>query len=97
VPVPEEELLGLGVQEWVHLPLWLTRDVARTAWDVDDTRARAFGLRTRPLVETVTDTWAWQSTHARPPLPPGAHRQEPGLPPDLEEELLTTHPGDQVA
>jgi nucleoside-diphosphate-sugar epimerase len=89
VPVPEEELLAAGVEPWVHLPLWLPADVARTAWDVDTSRARALGLPSRPLAETVADTWAWQRTHDRPPLPSGAHRQEPGLPADLEAALLS--------
>src|SRR5215210_7306725 len=39
VPVREEDLLAADVQEWVHLPLWLRREVARTAWDVDTSRA----------------------------------------------------------
>ena len=30
VPVPEEELVAVGVEPWVHLPLWLPADVART-------------------------------------------------------------------
>jgi 2'-hydroxyisoflavone reductase len=89
VPVPEEELLAAGVQEWVHLPLWLGRDVARTAWDVDTTRARELGLRTRPLKETVADTWAWMQTHDQPPLP--ENRPAPGLPPELEARLLAVH------
>jgi nucleoside-diphosphate-sugar epimerase len=88
VPVPEADLLAAGVQEWVHLPLWLERDVARTAWDVDTTRARRLGLGTRPLRETVADTWAWMQTSARPAPP--AHRPEPGLPPELEAQLLAT-------
>ncbi len=29
------------------------------AWDVDSTGARAAGLVTRPLWETVSDTWDW--------------------------------------
>ena len=49
VPVPEEELLAAGVEPWVHLPLWLPADEARTAWDVDTTRARELGLPSRPL------------------------------------------------
>ena len=85
-PVPEERLLAAGVQEWVHLPLWLRQEVARTAWDVDDARARELGLATRPLVETVGETWRWMQTHQRPPLP--AHRPAPGLPTDLEARLL---------
>lgn len=89
VPVPEEDLLAAGVEEWLHLPLWLQRDVARTAWDVDTTRARELGLRTRPLEETVAGTWAWMQTSERPPLP--AHRPAPGLPLGLEAQLLATH------
>jgi hypothetical protein len=86
--VPEEELLAAGVEPWVHLPLWLPSDVAPTAWDVDTSRARELGLPSRPVRETVADTWAWQRTHERLPLPPGGHRREPGLPPDLEAALL---------
>jgi 2'-hydroxyisoflavone reductase len=88
VPVPEEELLAAGVEPWVHLPLWLPADVARTAWDVDTSRARALGLPSRPLAESVGDTWAWQRTHERPPVPAG--RPQPGLPPELEATLLAT-------
>jgi len=88
--VPEEQLLAAGVQEWVHLPLWLQQEAARTAWDVDTSRARELGLATRPIEETVADTWAWQWTHERPPLPAGSHRSEPGLPPELEAQLLAT-------
>jgi nucleoside-diphosphate-sugar epimerase len=89
VPVPEEELLAAGVQEWVHLPLWLERNVARTAWDVDTTRARELGLPSRPLRDSVADTWAWQQANERPPLP--SHRPAPGLPADLEAQLLAKH------
>jgi hypothetical protein len=91
VPVSEEDLLASGVEPWVHLPLWLPADDAATAWDVDTTRAREWGLPSRPLAETVADTWEWLRTHGRPPLPPGKHRTEPGLPADLEAQLLATH------
>ena len=88
VPVPEEELVAAGVEPWVHLPLWLPADVARIAWDVDTSRARVLGLPSRPLAESVSDTWAWQRTHERPPVPAG--RPQPGLPPELEATLLAT-------
>lgn len=88
VPVPEADLLAAGVEEWVHLPLWLRRDEARTTWDVDTGRARELGLEIRPLEKTVADTWAWLRADGRPQLPPGGHRREPGLPADLEERLL---------
>jgi nucleoside-diphosphate-sugar epimerase len=86
-PVPEEDLLAAGVQPWIHLPLWLPIPEARTAWDVDTTRARRLGLPVRPLIETVRDTWAWQQTDRRPfDSPNGLPR--PGLPADLEVRLL---------
>jgi len=88
VPVPEADLLAAGVEEWTHLPLWLRADEARSTWDVDTSRARELGLRTRPLRDSVADTWAWLQASGRPPLPPGGHRREPGLPPDLEARLL---------
>jgi nucleoside-diphosphate-sugar epimerase len=86
VPVPEAELLAAGVQPWLHLPFWLPADEAPTAWDVDTTRARELGLPSRPLAESIADTWAWMRTAERPTPPRG--RELPGLPPDLEEELL---------
>ena len=88
VPVPEAELLAAEVQEWVHLPLWLRHEEARTAWDVDTTRALELGLTGRPLETTVADTWTWMKESERPPLP--AHRPAPGLPPELEARLLAT-------
>jgi 2'-hydroxyisoflavone reductase len=88
VAVPEGDLLAAGVEPWVHLPLWLPAEVARTAWDVDTTRARELGLPSRPLRETVADTWAWLQAAGEPPPPPrGLPR--PGLPADLEAALLT--------
>lgn len=87
VPVPEEELLAAGVQPWNHLPLWLPAAEARTAWDVNTTRARELGLPSRPLRETVEATWAWQRTDTRGHLSPMG-LPEPGLPPELEADLL---------
>ena len=88
VPVPEDALLAAGVEPWVHLPLWLPADVARTAWDIDTARARELGLPSCPVRNSVADTWAWLRANERPPLPPGKHRSEPGLPPDLEARLI---------
>jgi 2'-hydroxyisoflavone reductase len=86
VPVDDAELLAAGVQEWVHLPLWLRAGVGRTAWDVDTTRARELGLPSRPLRDSVADTWSWMQASERPAPPPG--RELPGLPADLEARLL---------
>jgi len=89
VPVADADLLAAGVEEWTHLPLWLRAEEARTTWDVDTTTARERGLRIRPLRDSVADTWAWLQESGRPPLPPGGHRREPGLPADLEAHLLS--------
>lgn len=86
VPVPEEDLLAAGVEPWLHLPFWLPRETAATAWDVDTTRARELGLPVRPVGETAADTWAWMRASPRPPLRPD--RPAPGLPADLEAALL---------
>ena len=88
VPVSEEELLAADVQPWVHLPFWLPAEDASTAWDVDTTRARELGLPSRPLRNSIADTWAWQQASDRPDVPPG--RELPGLPPELEDQLLAT-------
>ena len=87
VPVPEATLLGAGVEPWQHLPFWLPADTARTAWDVDTTRARELGLPSRPVRETVADTWAWQQTAART-FQSRHGLPRPGLPDDLEARLL---------
>ena len=87
VPVPEADLLAAGVEPWLHLPLWLPAELARTAWDVDTSRARQLGLPGRPLPGTVADTWAWlQGVDELPPPPHGLPR--PGLPAELETALL---------
>lgn len=86
VPVPEADLQAAEVQPWVHLPMWLPADIARTAWEVDTTRARALGLPSRPVADTVADTWAWQQGAERPVPPAG--RELPGLPAELERRLL---------
>ncbi|GAA3881780.1 NAD-dependent epimerase/dehydratase family protein [Saccharothrix violaceirubra] len=57
--VPDEFLVAQGLRQWTEIPLWRTY---AGAWAVDSSRARAAGLRTRPLIETVRDTWAWMGT-----------------------------------
>jgi hypothetical protein len=88
VPVPEAELEAAGVEPWQHLPLWLPQETARTAWDVDTTRARELGLPSRPLRGTVADTWQWQQTDRRP-FKSRLGLPRPGLPAELEAKLLT--------
>lgn len=59
LPLPDARLLDAGVEPWSDLPLWLPQDVAATAWQVGTARARELGLPSRPVEDTVRDTWAW--------------------------------------
>jgi 2'-hydroxyisoflavone reductase len=54
-------VLSQGIEPWGELPVWMPRDdVALYALHTSDVRrALDWGLRTRPLHETVADTWAW--------------------------------------
>lgn len=80
------EDLDAGVQPWGHLPVWLPEEFAATAWQVGTDRARQLGLRTRPIDETVRDTWRWLRKLPEVPVKEGVPR--PGLPPEVERELL---------
>ena len=87
VPVPEATLAEAGVEPWQHLPFWLPAETAATAWDVDTRRARELGLPSRPLRETVADTWAWLRTAERT-FSSRHGLARPGLPEELEAQLL---------
>ncbi len=77
--VDEAWLLAQGVQPWSDLPVWLPR--AQAGMHRTDTRrARATGLRTRPLADTLRDTAAWAQGRA---TPAGV-----GLAPEREAALL---------
>lgn len=61
--VPAERLRELGVQGWMgpaSLPLWIDDPDWRGFATMDTTRARAAGLVTRPLAETLRDALAWE-------------------------------------
>jgi 2'-hydroxyisoflavone reductase len=81
--VADDFLVELGVRQWTELPLWRTY---AGAWDVDSACARAAGLVTRPLAETVADTWKWLQSggggveHER--------ASELGITPQREAEVL---------
>ena len=83
----DEALLAAGVEPWTQLPLWFPGPDAAALWDVATERARELGLASRPVTDTVADTWAWQAaTPHRPPVPAGM--PAPGLPPEVEARLL---------
>ena len=89
VPVPEEDA-ARGRRPAVGAPAAVAaaRRSPAPAWDVDTTRARELGLPSRPLRESVADTWAWQQAQRAAAAAAGPHRPEPGLPPELEAQLL---------
>jgi len=59
LPLPDARLTEAGVEPWADLPLWLPREVAATVWQVGTARARELGLPSRPVDESVRDTWQW--------------------------------------
>ncbi|KAA2261954.1 NAD-dependent epimerase [Solihabitans fulvus] len=78
----DEFLVSQGLRQWTELPLW--RAYPGT-WAVDASRARAAGLVTRSLAETVRDTWEWLTGDA----PVGHERAgELGIMPEREAEVL---------
>ncbi len=81
--VPDELLLRMGVRQWSEIPLWRTFP---GVWRVDSSRARSAGLASRPLPETVRDTWQWLGT--TPSVPDHQRATEIGLAPSREQEIL---------
>jgi nucleoside-diphosphate-sugar epimerase len=84
-----DRILEAGVEPWTDLPIWLPPGEAHDAMHRSDvTKAVAAGLRCRPVVDTVADTWAWLETLDAPPAHP---RDLPpvGLDADTEADLLS--------
>ncbi|TMR09884.1 NAD-dependent epimerase, partial [Nonomuraea zeae] len=59
--VDSDFLVAQGAGTFVELPLWggPPSAVTENFWSVPTGAAEAAGLRTRPVAETVRDTWAW--------------------------------------
>ncbi|MFH7323448.1 NAD-dependent epimerase/dehydratase family protein [Aeromicrobium sp. JJY06] len=67
--VPVERLRELGIGHWMgpaSLPLWIDDPKWRGFATLDTRRARAEGLVTRPLEDTLADTLAWEETRTEP-------------------------------
>ncbi|MBB5829527.1 nucleoside-diphosphate-sugar epimerase [Micromonospora carbonacea subsp. aurantiaca] len=81
--VDEDWLVAQGVTQWTELPLWRN---AAAPWGMSVDRAVATGLRTRPLAETVLDTWEWLAGGGQPV----AHERfaEHGIAPEWEAALI---------
>jgi 2'-hydroxyisoflavone reductase len=81
--VDEHWLIGRGVRQWTELPLWWA---AQGTWRMDVTSAHDRGLKCRPLVETVADTYSWLASGGQPVW----HERESdhGIDPQKELALL---------
>ncbi|HEX6919915.1 MAG TPA: NAD-dependent epimerase/dehydratase family protein [Actinomycetes bacterium] len=88
--VPDDFLQAHDVQPWSELPLWSPVGTgADHVWDAETTAAEKAGLHTRPVTETVRDTWAWMLAGGRPPeRPPHAHLPRHGIDPGKERRIL---------
>jgi len=85
---PEEQVLEAGVQPWIELPVWLPQGVDHAAMHESDvSKAVSAGLRCRPVVETVADTWTWLRSIGGV-APQRADRPVIGLDPAEEEAIL---------
>lgn len=87
--IDDRALLDAGVQPWSELPLWIPEDDPAFGGMLlsSNARARAAGLRTRPLAETVRDTLDWART------PEGqASLGTPAMSAQREAAVLAAHP-----
>lgn len=86
--VPVDVLADVGVQGWTgptSLPLWLEDPTWRWFATMDCTLARALGMTTRPLGETLLRTFEWQRL-AGPPQGTGLSDYEEAWLRELLEE-----------
>ncbi|WP_224274961.1 NAD-dependent epimerase/dehydratase family protein [Streptomyces sp. LS1784] len=83
--VQDEVLLRHGLRQWTELPLWWSHPGTSA---IDSSSAVTAGFASRPLTETVADTWAWLS-QGNMPVP---HRRwaKHGIDPDKEHAVLAS-------
>ncbi len=86
--VGEDELAAAGAEPWTHLPCWVPESGEFAGFlEGDTSRAAGSGLVCRPVEETVADTWSWLQQEG--PAPQRLDRSRHGLPPEVEQRLLT--------
>lgn len=87
--ISDDELAAAGVAPWTQLPCWVPEagDFAGFL-EVDTSRAASTGLATRPVTDTVADTWTWVQRDGMPDQ--RTDRVAHGLPAELERRLLTS-------
>jgi 2'-hydroxyisoflavone reductase len=80
---------GAGIEPWTELPIWLPPDgEAEWLFSMDGDRAFGAGLSTRPLGDTIADTWAWLRTLPGGLPAPAPGRPRPGVSPERETAAL---------
>lgn len=81
-------LAAAGIEPWTDLPVWLPPgDLHDFMHCGDVSRALAWGLRCRPVRDTVADTWTWLRSLPGPP-PQRPDRPTCGLDPVVEARVL---------
>ena len=82
--INDKFLLDTELRPWTEVPLWIPEEYAdnRFFLAVNCEKARAAGLRFRPLAETIRDTLEWD--HSRPASMP----RRAGLSREREMEVL---------
>jgi 2'-hydroxyisoflavone reductase len=66
--VPPEVIAEAGIAPWTELPIWLPPEGELAGLHAGDVSAAiAIGLRCRPVLDTVADTWAWLQAEGDPP------------------------------
>ncbi len=80
VVVPSSIARAAGLVPWEHIPFW-NEPEDYGLMQANIARAVATGLRTRPLVDTVRDTYAWLKTSSEP--------RKIVCPPELERAALS--------
>jgi 2'-hydroxyisoflavone reductase len=87
--VDNQFLVEHDVEEWTELPTWTTGGPETAGvWLPSSKQALAAGLRCRPVIDTVRDTWAWVASGGAVVL--AAYRSMPalGINPGKERALL---------
>ncbi|MEU6989095.1 NAD-dependent epimerase/dehydratase family protein [Streptomyces sp. NPDC046465] len=83
-----ETVLAAGIEQWMELPVWLAPgELHETMHRTSSRKAIDAGLGTRPVTDTVRDTWEWlRSIGGAAPQRPD--RPVVGLAPDKEAKAL---------
>jgi 2'-hydroxyisoflavone reductase len=86
--IDPETVLRAGVEPWIELPIWIPAGEDHDGMHAAAARRAAdAGLTTRPLLDTVVDTWEWlRSIGGTAPQRPD--RPVVGLPLEKEQMLL---------